>query len=61
MPRNQKQAQKPIDRVADDIIMLKLEIEALKKELKIINNKLIVKEKIILDRQTQVEKGWVWW
>ncbi len=51
--------QKPIEKVSDDIQLLKLEIEELKRELKKINIKLKAKDSIIEDQENQ-ERGWVW-
>ncbi len=50
---------KPIEKLADDIILLQLEIEELKRELKKINIKVKARDSIIEERE-KLNQGWVW-
>jgi len=50
---------KPIEKLADDIILLQLEIEELKRELKKINIKVKARDSIIEEKE-RLNQGWVW-
>ncbi len=51
--------QKPIEKLADDIQLLKLDIEELKRELKKINVRLKARDSIIEEKE-KLDQGWVW-